>query len=299
MEEIKLVIVGSTGLDDIKTPYGEAKSVLGGSGIYSARAAAFFTRPGLVSIAGKDLTREALKILHKADLSGLKFSGKTFRWQGLYEKEMNEAKTIKTEINSLGDFKPELPENYRSAKLLFLANTDPIHQLDVISQVKNPDFVIADTMNYWITSARENLEKLISKTTLMVLNEGEAKQLFATSNLIIAGKELLKLGPKYAVIKKGEHGALLFSRESFFSAPSYPLDRVVDPTGAGDTFAGALSGYLAKTGDYSEKNIRKGVILGSVVASFCAQDFSLGYAKKIKYKDIKERYNALKKIRQF
>lgn len=296
---INLVILGTIGLDDIETPFGQVKSVLGGSGTYAGIAASFFAKPGLISVAGEDLSEEHRKTLEKIDISGVSITGKTFRWSGFYEFDMNEAQTKKTELNSLAGFKPVLPSSYKDPKYLFLANIDPVVQLEVLSQMRNNPFIVLDTMNYWISNAKETLTRVIKKSNLVVMNEGEARQFFETPNLIKAGKMLLDLGPEYAIIKKGEHGALLFSDGRFFSAPGYPLEEVKDPTGAGDSFAGALIGYLVKTGDNSETNIRKAVIYGSVVASFCAEDFSLGYTKYINLINIEERYHAFEEIRRF
>lgn len=296
-----LVILGSIGLDDIETPFGTAKGALGGSGIYAACAASFFAKPDLISIVGKDMPKEHIGLLKQRgiDLTGVSICEKTFRWSGFYEYDMNEAKTKKTELNSLLEFKAEVPEVYRSPEFLFLANIDPEHQLSVLRKMKTKPFVIVDTMNFWIASKKDKLLEVIKKADLVVINEGEARQLFGTPNLIKAGKILLDLGPEYAVIKKGEHGALLFSSENYFSAPGYPLEEVKDPTGAGDSFAGALAGYLAKTKDTSERNVRKAVVYGSAVASCCAEAFSLDYLKDTKYKNIKERYGVFKKIRKF
>ncbi len=298
---INLVVIGTIGLDDIKTPFGKVKSALGGSGVYSAVAASFFAKSGLISVAGTDVPAEYMELLEKRgiDLSGVTKVGKTFRWSGFYEFDMNEAKTLKTELNSLAGFKPEVPDDYKKSKFVFLANIDPDLQLEVLAGMEDKPFVVLDTMNYWITSKKNSLLKVIAKTDLFILNEGEARQLFETPNLIQAGKMALKLGPKYVIIKKGEHGALLFSDGKYFSAPGYPLEEVKDPTGAGDSFAGGLIGYLSKTGDISEKNIRKAVIYGSTIASFCAENFSLDYLKNISNEKIEERYGIFQKIREF
>jgi len=254
-----------------------------------------------MSIAGKDLPEKFIKYLkkRKIDIEGIEFKGKTFHWEGFYEYDMNEAKTIKTELNSLAEFEAKLPERYKSAQYLLLGNTDPDVQLEVISQMKSKPFIVLDTMNFWISSKKESLLKVIKKTNLFVLNEGEARQFFDTPNLIKAGKDALLLGPEFVVIKKGEHGALLFSKDGFFSAPGYPLEIVKDPTGAGDSFAGGMIGYLSKTKDVSERNIRRAMIYGSSIASACAESFSLDYIENMKFKNIKERYNALKEIRRF
>ena len=297
-----LLILGSVGLDDVKTPFGEVKSVLGGSASYASCAASFFARPSMIGPFGSDMPSEAIKLLKKKkiDISGLvKTESKTFRWSGLYEYDMNEAKTLKTELNALADFVPLLSKEHLNPDFLFLANIDTAQQKKVLDQVKNRPFVLIDTMNYWINSRKTELLELLKQADMIVMNEEEARQLFNTPNLIKAGKEMLKLGAKYAVVKKGEHGALLFSKNDFFSAPGYPLEEVKDPTGAGDSFAGALIGYLAKTKDLSENNVRKAVVYGSVIASFCAEDFSLNYLKNINKKKIKERYDVFKKIRKF
>lgn len=301
---MKLVILGSIGLDDVKTPFGKKKGVLGGSAVYASYAASFFVhRPsiGLVSIAGTDFPKEHSNLLKNRgiNLDGVQRKGKTFRWQGLYEFDMNEAKTLKTELNSLADLNPILPKDYQNAEYIFLANVDPDCQLKVLSHVKKPKLVIADTMNYWISSKKESLIKLIKKVNILLLNEGEARQLYQTSNLIKAGRLALQMGPELVIIKKGEHGALLFSSHSFFSAPSYPLEELVDPTGAGDSFGAGLIGYLVKTDDLSESNIRKGIIYGSVMASFCTEGFSLDRFKEIDIDQIEERYQIFRKIREF
>ncbi len=296
-----LIIVGTIGLDDVETPFGKVKSSLGGSGSYASLAASFFCRPGLVSVAGSDLPDKHWQLFskNKIDTAGVEKTGKTFRWSGKYLFDMNEVKTKKTELNSLANFDPTLPPHFREAKFLFLGNIDPTIQLQVLKQMKGKPFAAIDTMDYWIELKKEKLLRVISKIQLVVMNESEARMLFDTPNLIKAGRELLNLGPDYAVIKKGEHGALFFSHNAFFSAPSYPLEEVKDPTGAGDSFAGGLMGYLTITGDTSEKNIRKGIVYGSIIASFCAEGFSLNYLSSTKLKDIKERYNLIKKIRKF
>ncbi|MFA7252998.1 MAG: PfkB family carbohydrate kinase [Patescibacteria group bacterium] len=296
---MKLIITGSIGLDDVKTPFGEVEKALGGSGVYASAAASFFEKPGFVGIMGTEMPAKHLELMKRFDLRGVEVKGETFRWKGFYEYDMNEAKTLETKLNSLADFNPILPDDYRKANFLFLGNTDTDIQLNIIDQMEGKPFIVLDTMNFWITSKREKLLRAIAKVNLVVMNEGEARQLFDTPNLIKAGKMLLELGPEYAVIKKGEHGALLFGYNRFFSAPGYPLEEVKDPTGAGDSFAGGLIGYLAKTDDISWENLRKAVIYGSTIASFCAEDFSLNYLNKINHREIEERYNVFTQIREF
>ncbi len=298
---VELVIFGTVALDSLETPFGKASNVLGGSASYASIAASFFTKPGIISIIGKDFPKEHIEFFNKKgiDTSGIIAGEKTFRWQGYYEYDMNEAKTLKTELNSLESYKVKVPESYKTAKYIFLGNMDPGLQLDVISAIKKPELIVMDTMNFWIQHKKEQLLKAIKKADILVFNDGEARQLFNTPNLVKAANEALKLVSKAVIIKKGEHGALLFCDNKHFSAPSYPMESLRDPTGCGDSFGGALTGYLAKTKDLSEKNIRKAVIYGSVVASFNAEDFSIGRLKQITNKDLEKRYNEFKAIREF
>lgn len=293
------VICGTIGLDDIKTPFGIKKATLGGSAVYSSFASSFFKKPGIVSIAGKDLSKENLALLSRIDLAGLSFGKKTFRWQGLYEYDMNEAKTLKTELNSLAGFSPNLPLSYKKARFLLLANIDPEIQLKILEQINSKALVLIDSMNFWIENKKEALISAIKKADIVLFNDAEAREFFNTPNLIKAGRELLNLGPEYAIIKKGEHGALLFSYDRFFSAPGYPLEVLKDPTGAGDSFAGGLIGYLSCSDKINEAQIRKGIIYGSVIASFCTEGLGLENLIKIKLKDIKERYEVMRQIREF
>jgi len=297
----KLVIVGTIGLDDVETPFGKVSGALGGSAAYASIAASFFNKSAVVSIVGNDMPKKNLAVLHSRniDLKELVFSDKNFRWSGRYEFDMNEAKTLKTELNSLADFNPKISSRSAKSEFLFVANIDPDIQIKVINQMTNTPFIVLDTMNFWINNKKKSLLKAMSKADLIVVNEAEARQIFDTANLISAGKQLLKMGPKYAVIKKGEHGALLFSENCFFSAPGFPLETVKDPTGAGDSFAGGLIGYISKAAKINADTIRRGVIYGSAIASFCAEDFSANYIKKVQLLDIKERYNVFKEIRRF
>ena len=230
---------------------------------------------------------------------GIILGNKTFRWQGFYEFDMNEAKTIRTELNSLESYKVKVPENYKNAKYIFLANIDPELQLDVINNIKKPELVIMDTMNFWIEHKREQLLKTIDKSDIIVLNDGEARQLFDTPNLVKSANAALKLHTRAVIIKKGEHGALLFTDSKHFNAPGYPLENIKDPTGCGDSFGGALIGYLSKTKDLSETNLRKAVVYGSVLASFNAEDFSIERLRNINSKDIEERYKEFKDMGKF
>ncbi|MBI2139842.1 sugar kinase [Candidatus Woesearchaeota archaeon] len=297
----EVIILGTLALDTIETPFGKQNDILGGSAAFAAYAASFFAKPGIISIVGKDFPAPHKRALEQRgiDLSGVKVEGKTFRWEGFYEFDMNEAKTLKTELNSLAEFVPEIPEPFRDAGYIFLANTDPEIQLGVLEKMKAPGTVILDTMNFWIQHKREALLKVMKKASIVLLNDGEARQMFATPNLVKAAKEVLALGPYAAIIKKGEHGALLFTKDSHFNAPGYPLEEIKDPTGCGDTFGGALIGWLAKAKSRSQETIRKAMIYASVLASFNAEDFSLERLKKLTHKDIESRYQEFVRMRNF
>ena len=296
-----ILIIGTVALDSIETPFGKVKKALGGSATYASFAASFFSKSALISVIGNDFPKEYIELLKKRniDLNGLKITGKTFHWDGFYEYDMNEAKTRKTELNSLEHFKVEVPEKYKKIKYVFLANIDPEQQLETLRQMNKPDFVVLDTMNFWINNKKKSLIEVIKKVDVLLLNDGEARQLFNTVNLLKAAEEALKLGPKYVIIKKGEHGALLFTDDTHFNAPGYPLEVLKDPTGCGDSFAGGMMGYLAKTNNLSESNIRKAIIYGSVIASFNAEDFSLERQKRLTNDEIEQRYKEFEKIRKF
>ena len=298
---VNLVIAGTMALDTIETPFGKVKNILGGSATYAAYAASFFSKPGIISIIGNDFPKSYIKELKKRNISleGVKKEGKTFRWDGYYEFDMNEAKTLRTELNSLETFKPDIPKEYKNAKYLFLANIDPSVQLKVINGMKKPELVVTDTMNFWIEHKKNDLLKVIKKTDILLLNDGEARQIFNVTNLVTAANKSLKLGVKAVIIKKGEHGALLFTGNKHFNAPGYSLENIKDPTGCGDTFGGALTGYLAKTENKEEPNIRKAMIYASVLASYNAEDFSLEKLKRMKSEDIKKRFNEFREIRKF
>jgi len=297
----KTIIVGSIGLDDVKTPFGDMKAILGGSAVYASHAASFFTNVGIVSIAGEDFPEEHKNLLtsRNINIEGIEFKGKTFRWSGEYEYDMNEAKTLNTELNSIIEFSAELPNNYKDAEYILLGNIDPELQLKVIEQLNQPKLIAMDTMNFWIESKKTQIIEVIKKIDLLLLNDGEARQLFDTVSLVDAGSKALALGPKYVIIKKGEHGALLFTNSSHFNAPGYPLEVFKDPTGCGDSFAGGLLGWLAKTDNLSEPNLRKAIVYGSTIASFNAENFSLERQKTLTMEEINARYNEFEKMREF
>ena len=296
-----ILIIGTVALDTIETPFGKVEKTLGGSATYASFAASFFSTPSLISVVGDDFPKKYIELMKKRDigLEGLKIIGKTFHWEGFYEYDMNEAKTRKTELNSLEHFKVEVPEKYKDLKYVFLANIDPEQQLETLRQMNKPDFVVLDTMNFWINNKKKSLIEVIKKVDVLLLNDGEARQLFNTVNVVKAANEALSLGPGAVIIKKGEHGALLFTKNKHFNAPGYPLENIKDPTGCGDSFGGAFIGYLAKTEDLNEKNFRRAVIYGSVIASHNAEDFGLNRLKHLTMEDIDKRYKEFHYIREF
>lgn len=296
-----VLVIGTVALDTIETPFGRVEKVLGGSATYASFAASFFSKPALMSVVGTDFPQECLNLIKKRniDVEGLKVDDKTFHWEGFYEYDMNEAKTKKTELNSLEHFKAQVPEKYKCIKYIFLANIDPELQLETLKQMNKPGFVVMDTMNFWIDSKRKQLIEVIKKTDVLLLNDGEARHLFKTVNLVKAANKALSLGPNAVIIKKGEHGALLFTKNKHFNAPGYPLENIKDPTGCGDCFGGAFIGHLAKTKDISESNLRKAIIYGSVVASHNAEDFGLRRLERLTMNDIQKRYKEFQDIREF
>lgn len=289
-----VLIVGSVALDSIKTPLGQVDNALGGAAVYSSVAASFFTPTMVVGVVGQDFPKEHLTFLEGRDIDirGIQVQpGKSFRWGGSYEFDLNQAHTLFTELNVFEHFDPVIPEEYKAAEFVFLANIDPELQLKVLDQVKNPKLIACDTMNFWIESKKDALIEVLKRVDVAFLNDAEARQLMGTTSLIKAASEISKLGPKTVIIKKGEHGALMFNGGLCFAAPSYPLEEVVDPTGAGDTFAGGFVGYLAHTGDASERNIRKAIICGSTMASYNVEGFSLNRLSQLTTQDISDRYS--------
>ncbi len=298
----EILVVGSAALDSVKTPHGKVNEALGGSATYFSVSASFFTKVRLVAVVGNDFPRRHVDFLkkRKIDLRGLeRAEGKTFRWKGSYEGDMNTAETLKVCLNVFENFHPKIPDYYRKTRYVFLGNIDPPLQLEVLKQVKKPYLVACDTMNLWISSKPQALKKTLKHVDMLVINDAETKQLSGESNLLKAARKLLKLGPRTLVVKRGEYGSMLFTAGSVFSAPSYPLESVVDPTGAGDTFAGGMMGYLAKTDDTSEANIRRAIIYGTVMASFAVGGFSLNGMKNLKRKEIRKRFLELKKLTEF
>lgn len=291
-----VLIVGSIGLDTVETPFGAVTDVLGGAASYSAVAASFFSPVRMVGVVGEDFPSTYLEALkgRGIDLAGVQVkAGRTFRWSGYYEYDMNAAHTISTHLNVFQDFRPVIPADYRQSPFVFLANIDPELQLAVLDQVDRPLLTLCDTMNYWITGKRDQLLKVFARVDVVLLNDAEARQLCDTSSVVSAARAILQMGPRAVIVKKGEHGAVMFTPDSHFSAPSYPLEEVHDPTGAGDTFAGGLVGYLASTGDACERNLRKAIICGTVLASYDVEDFSLRRLLALTPEMVTERYRRL------
>ena len=299
---MNLLVVGSVALDSVETPYGMVDNALGGSAVYFSVSASYFTDVGVVAVIGLDFPDDHLNFLKskRIDLRGLKReSGLTFHWKGRYSGDLNEAETIDTKLNVFEDFRPYIPEEYRESSFVFLANIDPELQLNVLEQVKRPKLTICDTMNFWIEGKLEQLKEIIKRVDILIINEGEVRQLSRETNLIKAYQKISSYGPKILVVKQGSYGALLFTPSSVFSAPAYPLEELSDPTGAGDCFAGGFVGYLAKSQDTAEGELRKAVIYGSVMASFNVEDFSLGRLKTLTIDEIEKRFESFKKLTQF
>lgn len=299
---MSILVVGSVAFDSIQTPFGKADDILGGSACYFSTSASFFTDVNLVAVIGDDFPQEHIDFLESrnVNLAGLqKTEGKTFRWKGRYEYDLNEAHTLETHLNVFESFKPVLPESYRDAEYVFLANIDPELQLEVLKQVENPKLVACDTMNFWIDGKKQELIKTLAKVDILVINEAEVRQLADEPNLIKAAAIVRGFGPKTLVVKRGEYGVLMFGEGSVFSAPAYPLEEVFDPTGAGDTFAGGFIGYLVATRNLDEQNLRKATVFGSVMASFTVEKFSLDRLKEIDYTEISDRYRKIKLLTDF
>ncbi|MGD0745261.1 MAG: PfkB family carbohydrate kinase [Verrucomicrobiota bacterium] len=299
---MSVLIVGSTALDSIKTPYAENPRLLGGSASHAAVAASFFSPVKLIGVVGDDFPKKYLQLYRrrKIDLEGLQIRpGKTFHWSGEYEENMNRRRTLETELGVFETFTPMLPESYRRVPFVLLANIAPALQLHVLDQMTRPRFVAADTMDLWLNIALPDLLRLLKRVDLFILNDSEAHQLTKEDNVIAALPRLHKLGPRYVIIKKGEHGAILSSPKGMFVAPAYPLKKLVDPTGAGDSFAGGLMGHLATARGPIEANLRRAMIYGSVTASFCCEGFGLTRTSKIKRAHIDRRVTELERLTEF
>ena len=291
-----LLVVGSVALDSVETPFGKVHEVLGGSATYFSYSASFFTQVRVVATVGEDFPGAHLRLLEDrgVDLDGLTTSkGKTFRWVGQYGYDLNEAKTLDTQLNVLAEFKPVLGDGLGRTPFLFLANIDPDLQRDVLRQMKErPRMVALDTMNFWIQGKQEALRRVLADVDVVTINDGEARQLAGEPNLIRAARAIASMGPRTVVVKRGEYGALMLTDGAFFFVPAYPLESVYDPTGAGDTFAGGFMGYLAAQERIDAAAMRRAVVYGSVMASFTVEDFSLKRLTRLRPADIADRYTA-------
>jgi len=299
-----ILIVGSLALDSVATPFHSVEEALGGSATYISISASYFSGPvNIVGVVGEDFPQRYIEMLesHNIDVSGLQVvqGGKTFRWSGKYHYDMNTRDTLLTELNVFEQFDPVIPDNLRKSRFVCLGNIDPVLQLKVLDQLEGDPFVVCDTMNYWIEGKQDELKKVLKRVNVLIINDSEARLLAHEPNLIKAAKMIRDMGPQTIIIKKGEHGALLFSEDVIFSAPAYPLEMINDPTGAGDSFAGGFIGYLFKTEDTSTGNIKKAVIYGSTMASFCVEDFSTKGLENLSYLRVQDRYREFLTMTRF
>jgi sugar/nucleoside kinase (ribokinase family) len=299
---MSVLVVGSVALDSVETPFGKADNVIGGSGTFFSASASHLSPVQLVGVVGDDYPMQQLEPLRArgVDMAGLEQAeGRSFRWRGRYRHDLNSAETLETHLGVFSHFSPKIPAQFRNAPFVFLANIDPRLQLDVLRQVERPRMVACDTMNFWIESRRPDLVELIKHVDLITLNDGEARQLTDCTNLVKAARWIMQRGPKMVIIKKGEHGAFLFKDKSIFFAPAYPLEDVFDPTGAGDSFAGGFMGYVARTGDLSDENLRRAVVYGSAMGSFAVERFSVERLLEITASDIASRVADFRRLVAF
>jgi sugar/nucleoside kinase (ribokinase family) len=301
----KLLIVGTVAFDTIETPFGKTDKILGGSAPYIGLSASQFNiESAIVSVVGGDFPEAHLELLrsHNIDISAVEiiFTGKTFFWSGRYHNDMNTRDTLSTELNVLSDFQPVVPDNFKDTSVVVLGNLHPLVQSSVLDQVENKNaLIILDTMNFWMDNTLEDLMQVIKRVDVITINDEEARQLTNESSLVVAARKIHAMGPKYVVIKKGEHGALLFNQDNVFFAPALPLEEVFDPTGAGDTFAGGFAGFLTKTNDFSFENMKKAVIYGSALASFCVEKFGTERMCNLDSKEVFRRLQLFKNLTQF
>lgn len=301
---MSILIVGSVGLDTVETPFDKVEDALGGSATYLSLASSYFTGPiNFVGVVGEDFSKDHIKLLedHNVDLEGLQIveGGKTFRWGGKYHYDLNNRDTIFTDLNVFENFDPKLPDRYKKSSHVVLGNIQPELQLKVLDQLENPKFVVCDTMNLWIDIAKKKLLEVLKRVDVLIINDSEARLLTKEPNLIKAAAMIRDMGPKFLIIKKGEHGALLFDDDTIFSAPAYPMENIFDPTGAGDTFAGGFAGYIHKTSDFSFENMKRAVIYGSTMASFCVEQFSTKGLENLSTLEIHSRFLEFRELSKF
>jgi sugar/nucleoside kinase (ribokinase family) len=299
---MSLLVVGSVALDSVETPFGQRDDVLGGSATYFSTAASFFGPVRMVATVGEDFPDAHVRFLaaRGVDLAGLeRRPGRTFRWKGRYDFDLNTAHTLDTQLNVFADFRPELPQAFRDSEYVFLGNIDPDLQRQVLDQVRAPRFVACDTMNFWIASKRDALARTLRRVDMLFVNDAEARQLAGEHNIVKAARRILAMGPRAVVVKRGEYGAVLFSGEHVFAASAYPLPALFDPTGAGDSFAGGFMGYLARSGREEPEVLRRAIVLGSVLASFAVEQFSLERLATLTHDEIRSRYGEFRQLTHF
>jgi sugar/nucleoside kinase (ribokinase family) len=299
---MSLLVIGSMGLDTIETPWGRAEDVIGGTAIYCGVAASYFANVRLVGVVGEDFPQAEIEFLKRRniDLAGLEIKpGKSFRWGGKYHLDLNTRDTLFTHLNVFETFQPVIPEKYRDTPFVFLGNIGPDLQLDVLEQVRHPQFVALDTMNYWIERTPEALRRVLARIDVLLVNDSEARQLAGEPNLVKAARLIRNMGPKIIIIKKGEHGAVMASDGTFFWAPAFPLENAFDPTGAGDTFAGGFMGYVAKAGKLDDETLRQAVVYGSTFASFAVEKFSLDRIRDLKEEEVRGRFGEFQAMTRF
>jgi sugar/nucleoside kinase (ribokinase family) len=303
---MSILVVGSVAFDTVETPFGRAERVLGGSASFFSVAASFFVPVKLVAVVGDDFEERHVKALaaHNIDMDGLQRApGRTFFWEGKYSFDLNARETVRTDLNVFETFRPRIPERYRRSSHVFLGNIDPVLQMEVLEQVETPRLVALDTMNYWIKDHLDDLRTVLRRVDVLLINDAEARQLSGEWNIVKAARAVRALGPRTLVLKKGEHGVLMFGHDGSFAAPAYPLEEVFDPTGAGDTFAGGFLGYLASVPaegrGYDDEALRRAVVMGSTLASFCVEAFSLDRLLELTRAEIDERFRLFKRLTHF
>lgn len=299
---MSVLVVGTVAFDSIETPFGSAERILGGSAAYFALGASFFTPVRVVGVVGQDFPPEHVDLLVQRgiDIEGLKHEkGDTFHWRGRYHEDVNVRDTLELHLNVLSSFVPSLPDRYRDSEYVFLGNIDPAMQMEVLNQIRQMKLVACDTMDHWIRESAQELRKVLKRIEMLVINDSEARLLSGHQNIVRAARAILKMGPKVVLIKRGEYGVLQFSDSSVFATPAYPLEEVFDPTGAGDSFAGGFLGQMARSGDSSQRGIRRAIVYGSVVASFTVEDFGVKRLASASLAEIEDRYQRFVELTDF